>query len=162
MQTMRKRTSIGGIFPLVVPRAGATPRHGTVAGKASATVAILYGQDKKIVVAMADGNYGVSITNAAEELVGFIYRMHLQPLGVGIDDIRWIYRDSDGRGKWDEILPKLVHGTTVYAVHYRPLGGRSLTDALSVMSAEGVSLSEDETSALGEVLGLEQVTYCPA
>ena len=152
MQETKTRPPIGGLFPLVVSQAGTAPRHGLAGGKASAHVAILHGQDDRVVIAMTDGNYGASITNAAEELVGFLYLLHLQELGIALDDVRWIYRDSEVN--WDEIIPALVHGATVYAVKYRPLGSRTLADAWAAITAEGVSLSDDEKALLGESLGL--------
>lgn len=147
-QVMMSRPAIGGVFPLVVTRSGAMPRHGMENGKASVRVAILNGQDGHFVVAMSDGNYGVSITNAAEELIGFLYILHLQPLGAALEAVRWIYRDSEGN--WDELIPALMHGRTVYGVKYRPLGGRGQEDALAALRAEGVSLSDDDLSCLIE------------
>ena len=152
MQATTTRPPIGGLFPLVVSRAGAVPRHGMADGKATARVAILHGRDGRVLIAMTDGNYGASITNAAEELVGFLYLLHLQELGVALEDVRWIYRDSEG--SWDEIIPALMHGSTVYAVKYRPLGSRTQADAWAAIAAEGVSLSDDEKALLGESLGL--------
>ena len=72
MQATMTQPPIGGLFPLVVSRAGAVPRHGLSEGKATARVAILHGRDGRVVVAMTDGNHGASITNAAEELVSFL------------------------------------------------------------------------------------------
>jgi hypothetical protein len=158
MQSVINRPPIGGIFPLVVHHAGATPRHGLAQGQATAHVAILHGSEGRVVVLMADGNYGASITNAAEELVGFLYPLHLQPLNVALEDVRWIYRDSDGN--WDEISPVLMYGTKVYGVKLRPLGARGLADALAALSAEGVSLSDDEKALLSESLGFEALVAC--
>lgn len=155
MQATMTRPPIGGLFPLVVSRAGAVPRHGLDQGKATAHVAILHGRDGRVVVAMTDGNHGASITNSAEELVSFLYHLHIQALNVALEDIRWVYRDSDGN--WDEIIPALVHGTSVYGVKFRPLGGRSQADVLSVIAAEGVSLSDEEKALLWEGLELLEV-----
>lgn len=152
MQATMTRPPIGGLFPLVVSRAGAVPRHGLDQGKATAHVAILHGHDGRVVVAMTDGNHGASITNSAEELVSFLYHLHIQALNVALEDIRWVYRDSDG--SWDEIIPALVHGTSVYGVKFRPLAGRSQADVLSVIAAEGVSLSDEEKALFNESLGL--------
>ena len=152
MQKPMNQPPIVGLFPLVVSRAGGVPRHGTAAGQFTAQVAILLGTDGRMVVVMIDGNYGVSVTNAAEELVGFLYNLHIQPIGVALEDIRWIYRDSDGL--WDEIMPALVHGNKVFAVKYRPLGSRALADARAAIAAEGVSLSDDEEALFNRSLGL--------
>lgn len=152
MQKPMTQPPIVGLFPLVVSRAGAVPRHGTVAGQFTAQVAILLGSDGRMVVVMIDGNYGVSVTNAAEELVGFLYNLHIQPIGVALEDIRWIYRDSDGH--WDEIIPALVHGNKVFAVKYWPLGSRAQADAWAVIAAEGVSLTDDEEAMFNRSLGM--------
>ena len=152
MRETMTQAPIRGLFPLVVSRAGAAPRHGTLAGQYTAQVAILHGGAGRMVVAMTDGNYGVSVTNAAEELVGFLYNLHIQPIGVALEDIRWIYRDSDGY--WDEIIPALVHGNKVFAVKYRPLGSRAQADAWAVIAAEGVSLSDDEEALINRSLGM--------
>ena len=155
MQATMTRPPIGGLFPLVVSQSGTVPRHGLAEGRASARVAILHGREGRVVVAMTDGDYGASITNSAEELVGFLYLLHLQELGVALDDVRWIYRDSEGN--WDEIIPALVHGVTVCAVKYRPLGSRKQADAWFAINAEGVSISDDEKAMVGESLGLAPV-----
>lgn len=83
-------------------------------------MAILHGRDGRVVVAMT-GGHGASITNSAEELVSFLYHLHIQALNVALEDIRWVYRDSDGN--WDEIIPALVHGTSVYGVKFRRVVG---------------------------------------
>ena len=57
----------------------------------------------------------------------------------------------------DEIIPALVLGTSVYGVKFRPLGGRAQADALSVIAAEGVSLSDDEKALLCEELEMLEV-----
>lgn len=152
MLKMMSQSPIRGLFPLVVSQPASAPRHGTEAGQFTAQVAILHGSEGRMVVAMTDGDYGLSITNAAEELVGFIFNLHIQPLGVALEDIRWIYRDSDGH--WDEILPALVLGYKVLAVKYRPLGARTLADARAAIAAHGVSLSDDEEGLLNRGLGL--------
>ena len=128
MQATMTRPPIGGLFPLVVSQSGTVPRHGLAEGRASARVAILHGREGRVVVAMTDGDYGASITNSAEELVGFLYLLHLQELGV-----------------------------TVCAVKYRPLGSRKQADAWFAINAEGVSMSDDEKAMVGESLGLAPV-----
>lgn len=155
MQATMTRPPIGGLFPLVVSRAGAVPRLGLAQGKATARVAILHGRDGRVVVAMTDGNHGASITNSAEELVSFLYHLHIQALNVALEDIRWVYRDSDGN--WDEIIPALVLGTSVYGVKFRPVGGRTQADAMSVIAAEGVFLSDEEKTLLCEELEMLEV-----
>ena len=152
MRETMTQAPIRGLFPLVVSRAGAVPRHGSLAGQYTAQVAILHGSEGRMVVVMTDGNYGVSVTNAAEELVGFLYNLHIQPIGVALEDIRWIYRDSDGY--WDEIIPALLHGNKVFAVKYRPLGSRTQADAWAAIAAEGVSLSDDEEALINRSLGM--------
>ena len=154
----KTRPPVVGIFPVVSAYSGATIRHGMAAGKASAQVAILCGQGGNIVVVMADGNYGSSITNSASELVGFIYQLHIAPLGVSLDDTRWLYRDSSGF--WDEIMPTLVHGTRVYCTDFRCLGGRQETDAMAAIAAEGVSLTDEEIQILSESLGFHTKEVC--
>lgn len=151
MNNRMTRPALGGLFPLIVRRAGEIPHHGSAAGQATAFVAILHASDqKRAVVVMADGNYGASITNCAEELVTFLHRFHLEPLPVALADIRWIYRDSEGN--WDEIVPSVVHGTQIYCVNYRPLGGRALKDVMDCVAAEGVSLCDDDKALLVEYL----------
>lgn len=152
MDEISIRPPLGGLFSLVVKHAGAAPTYDYAQGQATARVAILHGPEGKCVVLMTDGNYGSSITNCAEELLSHLYCFHLAPLGIQLDDTRWIYRDTDG--SWDEILPGAVHGPKVYLANYRPLGGRTEADALNCIAAEGVALSEDEMAALGAHLGL--------
>ena len=151
MQATTQHASIS-IFPLVVKHAGAVPRHGRAEGGATATVAILYGQDEKVVVLMVDGNYGASITNCAEELLNFLFGLHLAPHDIDLADVRWIYRDTEG--SWDEILPTATPGLNITSANFRPLGSRALPDVWAAIQAEGLSLSDDDKALLGESLGL--------
>ena len=151
MQATTQRASIS-ICPLVVKHAGAVPRHGRAEGGATATVAILYGQDEKVVVLMVDGNYGASITNCAEELLNFLFGLHLAPHDIDLADVRWIYRDTGG--SWDEILPTATPGLNITSANFRPLGSRALPDVWAAIQAEGLSLSDDDKALLGESLGL--------
>ena len=151
MQATTQQASIS-TFPLVVKHAGAIPRHGRADGRATANVAILYGQEGKVVVLMVDGNHGASITNCAEELLNFLFGMHLAPHHIDLSDVRWIYRDTEG--SWDEILPTATPGLNITSVNFRPLGSRVLPDVWAAIKGEGLSLSDDDKALLGESLGL--------
>lgn len=152
MQQLNTKPAVAGLFPMVVRHVGATPIYGTEGGAASANVALLNGRDGRVVVLMTDGGQGCSITNAAPQLIGVLYHQQLQGRGVALEDVRWIYRDSEGA--WDEIIPVLVHGTSVQAVDYRVLGARQPADMWAALASEGVCLSADERARLDDSLGL--------
>lgn len=149
MQATKQRASIS-TFPLVVKHAGAIPRHGRADGRATADVAILYGQEGKVVVLMVDGDYGASITNCAEELLNFLFGMHLAPHDIDLSEVRWIYRDTDGA--WDEILPTATPGLNITSVNFRPLAGRTQIDAMNCIRAEGIELDADVQEILDSML----------
>lgn len=145
--------AVAGLFSLIVRHAGARPHCGAAGIQASAFVAVLFQPEaKKAVVLMTDGNFGASITNSAEELLGFIQDAHLGKLGVDALETRWLYRDSEG--DWDEILPKGDQVVRRYQVSFRAVGNRSQMAALACIKAEGFELGAEDLESVRAFLRL--------
>ena len=123
---------------VVVHHSGAAASKGADYGRASARVAILrHIGTGAMMVLMTDGHFGASITNSAEEIVGYVVANILNPRGVLARQVRWIYRDS--AGAWDEMRPS--KGTTV-SIRFAPLGMRTLEDVRAALASAGLQLSE--------------------
>lgn len=141
------------LYSLVVRHAGGWPHYGPANGEASAHVAVLFQPAaKKTAVLMTQGRYGASITNAAEDLLAFIEDATLAKLGGGAGKTAWIYRDSEGA--WDEMVPVDGQVLNRHLLRFRPVGKRTLADALSRITAEGFNLDDRDKTCMGHFLRL--------
>lgn len=123
---------------VIVRHSGAAASKGPDYGRASARVAILrHVSTGEMMVLMTDGHFWASITNSAEEIVGYVVANILNPRGVEAIQVRWIYRDS--AGAWDEMLPS--KGSTT-SIRFAPLGMRTLEDVRAALASAGLQLSE--------------------
>ena len=123
---------------VVVRHSGAAASKGADYGRASARVAILrHVRTGAMMVLMTDGHFGASITNSAEEIVGYVVANILNPCGVGAGQVRWVYRDSTGA--WDEMLPSK---DAKASIRFVPLGMRTMHDVRAALAGAGLQLSE--------------------
>lgn len=151
LDSINRVSSLAELFSLLVRHAGARPFHGTFSGQATAYVALLIEPASgRVCVLMTDGGWGVSLTNAAEEITAYVIQQHLAVRGIDPDQVLWIYRD--GEGHWDEMVVSCERGASV---RFIPLGARRQADVKARLLVEGFTLDEVDLRCLTNYLKLD-------
>ncbi len=132
-------------FVLVVNRLYESPRYAT--GLEETARCLVAMRDDRACVVMADtSRSGISITNAAAQLVAFIQRLHIGCKGIGWDSVCWVYRDSEG--SWDEIRIAAWDGESDPVVDFHPVGNRTKADAIRFLVDHGFVINAAEWERL--------------
>ncbi len=133
-------------FALVVNRLYEPPRYAT--GPEETARCLVARRDDRACVVMVDASRsGISITNAAAQLVAFIQRLHLGRKGIDWRSVRWVYRDSEG--SWDEIRIAAWNGEPNPDVDFHPVGNRTEADAIRFLADRGFVIDAAEWGRLG-------------
>lgn len=133
-------------FALVVNRFYEPPRY--AAGQEETARCLVAMRDDRACVVMVDtSRSGISITNAASQIVAFIQRLHIGCKGVDWKSVIWVYRDSEG--SWDEIRIVAWNGEPDPDVDFHPVGNRTEADAIRFLADRGFFIDAPEWGQLG-------------
>ncbi|MDN0082437.1 hypothetical protein QU487_06670 [Crenobacter sp. SG2305] len=126
-----------------------TPRY---TGPETANVAafLWYRPDGSAAALLVDQCRGTSVTNAAEAIMAFLLRQHTGRRGYPWNGLSVAYRDSEGQ--WDQLALTGDADGRFAGVDFRPLGDRTLDDALRFLAAVGVTPSPAERALIQQAV----------